>query len=150
MSMNSYKFGKYSLRPAVEEDRELCAAWIAKDPAHAETTTPDFFIKQEPGVECYVLTENDEAVFFFKMTKAIRVDIQFAPTNSFEERDRNREALTEGMNWLAHALLLAGVRQILFDSCNPPLIRACEKRLGFVQSPHELVCNLNPFPNGGA
>ena len=141
---NSYTFGQYRLRPATEEDEALAAFWISRDPAHAETTPAEFFTRSEPGAECYVLEDADGPVFFFKMTKAVRLDIQFDAGTTPLARERTREGLIEGMEWLAGVLGQSAVHQIIFDSIDPLLIRSTEKRLGFVRSPNELVRNVMP------
>lgn len=138
-----YRFGKYTLRPATEADRPLAAAWVSADEWHANTTEPDFFLSAEKGIESYVLEDPHGPVFFFRMTRTIRLDIQFPPDDERQPtHERTREALMAGVEWLAGSLALAGIHQLIFDSTNPLLIRSAEKRLGFHRSPDELVRDI--------
>lgn len=137
-----FKFSNYTLRAAEESDREHLAAWLARDPQHQDST-PDFFLKPEPGAECFVLLDRWGGVkFYFKMERALRVHIQFGPATTDEERKETREALHAGFGWLTEMGRKAGFRQIIFDSAFAPLIRFVEKRLGFKKSPNELVCGI--------
>lgn len=144
--LQTFRFGKYTLRPATPRDHALVKSWIEKDPFHASTTKPDFFLFSTRGMDCYVLEDDEGPIFFFKMTRAVRLDIQFGPSRSTEERERNRDALSEGLAWLNGVLWASGFRQVLFNSENPVLVRSCTKRLGFVASPHELVRYLAEYP----
>jgi hypothetical protein len=134
-----YKFGKYKLRPATDADTLMAARWVSADPWHATTTKPDFFLSKEKGIESYVLEDETGPVFFFRMMRVVRLDIQFMPEAEDAEHERTRDGLIEGVNWLTAALAIGGVHQIMFQSENPLLIRSAEKRLGFTRSPHELV-----------
>jgi hypothetical protein len=135
-----YIFADYKLRETTESDRDHCAAWIAADPDHVGKVVADFFLSREPGIESFVLEDKfGEPIFYFRMTRAMRVDIQFGPAVTAEERKRNREALTHGLEWLHQMALLACIRQISFESSNPELRAFCEKRFSFESAPNELV-----------
>ena len=140
----SLQFGGYTLRATTEADRALADEWIAADPFHRDTTTADFFLGTEPGSEAFVLEDAEGKVFFIRLTRAMRIDIQFSPPVSIEARERTRDALTVGVEWLADALAKTGCRELIFESQNPALIRASEKRLGFRRSPGELVRAIGP------
>jgi hypothetical protein len=136
----TYHFREYTLRPATEADRDLATTWTAADPWHANTTPPDFWLDQAIGLESYILEDAEGPVFFFRMTRAVRLDIQFPPEDPHDDmRKRVRDGLREGFGWLAAVLALSGVHQVIFKSENPELIRSAEKRLGFVPSPGEFV-----------
>lgn len=137
-----FTFSKYQLRPATEEDRELCERWIEADADHRGRVKADFFIKPEPGVETFVLEDADGQVFFFRMMRALRIDIQFGPATSPEDRERTRIALMNGFDWLKDSCRNAVIRQVMFESNVAPLVRFCEKRFGFQQSSHELLCGI--------
>lgn len=137
-----FTFTTYQLRPATEADRELCERWIEADPDHRGRVNADFFIKPEPGVETFVLEDAQGEVFFFRMMRALRIDIQFGPSTSAEERERTRLALMNGFDWLKESCGSAVIRQVIFESQVVPLVRFCEKRFGFQQSSHELVCGI--------
>jgi len=141
----AYRFGKYILRPATDADLALAETWVCADPWHANTTPAEFFLNHEKGIESFVLEDPDGPVFFFRMTRTIRLDIQFPPDDAQptdQPHERTREALMAGVEWLASSLALAGIHQLIFDSDNPLLIRSAERRLGFHRSPNELVRDI--------
>lgn len=138
-----YHFHGYTLRPATSEDILMSTAWTAADPWHANTTNPEFWLDQSPGIESYILEDAEGPVFFFRMTRAVRLDIQFPPEPpEGDTRKRVRDGLREGFGWLAAVLALSGVHEVIFKSENPELIRSAEKRLGFRYSKGELVHEL--------
>jgi hypothetical protein len=139
-----FTFDKYRLRKAEEADRAMCQKWINEDPDHAGCVTPDFFLKQEPGAEAYLMEDENGPLFFFKMSRAIRISIQFGPSATREERDRNAEALEVGFGWLLSQAQDAVVREMIFESTVVPLIRFCENRFGFKKAPDDLVCGIAP------
>ena len=63
---------------------------------------------------------------------AAEVFIQFMPCATEEDRERTRQALIEGMAWLAPVLEQSGAEEMFFDSRQPKLIAFCQKRLGFI------------------
>ncbi len=139
-----YRFGPYTLRMATAEDAALAEKWIQADPFHRERVSADFFTKEEPGVGCYVLLDHDGPIFFFRTENAVRVHIQFADPGLPSSRERNRDALRDGMDWLALQLAARSIYEILFDSNNPILRRMTEKRLSFVAAPDDLRRSLAP------
>jgi len=144
MNLTNYffsgQFSSYELRPATEKDREEIATWIAADPDHRDLVKPEFFYQSEPGAECYRLDDSKGHVFYFKMTRALRVDIQFGPASSTEERERNRQALTDGFAWLLALANKSTIREVIFDSTVGFLRGFCHKHFGFRQSPNEMKC----------
>lgn len=145
VTMHFYCFENYTLRPATFADRDHLAAWLHADPDHAGRVPVEFFYGPEPGAECYVLEDaQGEPVFFFKMTRALRLDIQFPPILLPEDRARVREAMQATHRWLLPQAQAAGIRQLIFRSAVRPLINFCKKRLGFHESPQELVCHIPP------
>lgn len=143
---NEYKFaGGFTVRQATPEDRELLKEWIAGDPEHSAKKIPaEFFYDEEPGVGCYLMSDETGPLFFFRTANTVRLDSQFGPSHTDEERHRNREGLIRGMDWLAYRSALAGASEIIFDSVNPPLIRLAVQQMGCDASPHELVRSLEP------
>jgi hypothetical protein len=142
-----YTFADYKLRATTESDRAHCAAWIAADPDHAGKVKADFFLAQEPGIESLVLEDKfGEPIFYFRMTRAVRVDIQFGPSTTRQERERNQTALTLGLQWLEKLAILACIRQISFESTNPKLRTFCEYSFGFEGAPNELLRAVAPPP----
>lgn len=59
------------------------------------------------------------------------VFVQFMPCATEEDRERTREALARGMEWLEPVLEMSGAEEIFFDSRQEKLIAFCIKRLGF-------------------
>ena len=64
---------------------------------------------------------------------AAQVFIQFMPCATEEDRERTREALIQGMEWMEPVLGQGGAEEIFFDSRQGKLIAFCIKRLGFTR-----------------
>lgn len=140
-----FTFSDYTLRATTEDDRALCAAWIEADADHRGKVEPDFFIKQQPGIECFVLEDkHGQPVFYFRMSRPIRVDIQFGPATNRAEKKRNADALEHGFGWLKEIAAKSGYRQIIFESQSDELAFFCKARFGFHKSLTELVCDIAP------
>lgn len=133
-----YRFGPYTLRMATPADRELCAEWIARDDWHKEKMDAEFFLKEEPGVGCYVLEDHEGAILFFRTENTVRLHMQFDGRFDSAARERNREALLTGMDWLAMQLAAKSIVEMTFDSDNPLLRLSACKRLGFHTAPGDL------------
>lgn len=135
----STKIGKYTLRPATERDRDLLAVWIEGDPDHRDKVTPKFFSEDKEGIECFAVEdEQGVVVFYIKMTRTLRLDVQFGPDETLAERERNAEALREGFKWLRTGAAGSGIHEILFSSTNDPLVGFAQRRLAFHKAPDEL------------
>jgi hypothetical protein len=139
-ALNTLQFKGYTLRPAGREDYPLAAKWTAADPEHADDTDPAFWLEQKMGVDSVLVLDGEGPVFFFKavmwlgpkMAEArAQVFIQFMPCATEEDRERTRNALVLGMEWLEPVLAMGGAREIFFDSREAKLIAFCVKRLGF-------------------
>jgi hypothetical protein len=142
---NAFTFNELTLRPATEDDRELCQRWIDADPDHRGKITADFFLEGEAGVECMVLVDKwGQPRFFFRQQRALRIHMQFPPNTTSEERTKTREALTFGFGWLKHIASRHGYRELIFESTVVPLMNFCKNRFGFSSSPNELVCPITP------
>lgn len=133
-----YRFGPYTLRMATAADAELCEKWIARDHWHKDKVSADFFLKEEPGIGCYVLEDHEGPIFFFRTENTIRIHMQFDGCSAAATRERNREALLYGMDWLGMQLAAKGIVEMTFDSENPLLRASACKRLGFYKEPGEL------------
>lgn len=136
-----YRFGAYTLRMATEADRDLLAGWIAADPFHRGKIEPDFFLKEEPGVGCYILLDGDGPLFFFRTENSVRVHIQFGGASA-EDRARNRNAMNDGMDWLSLQLAAKSIFEMTFDSGNPLLRSMARRRMRFVEAPEDLRRSL--------
>jgi hypothetical protein len=133
--MPTFHFGNYSLRPAQISDLPNAAAWTKADADHCGNTLPMFWIRQQIGINCFVLDDGEGDVFFFRMVRyqnatEVEVHIQFAP-EEIVSRQRTMTALTIGFAWLEARLHSLGFRLLYFYSRNQNLIYFCQKRLGF-------------------
>lgn len=138
-----FVFADYKLRLATEADRDHCAAWIEADADHRGKVTADFFIKPEKDIEKFVLENKfGEPAFYFRQMRALRLDIQFGPAETAGDREKNREDLRHGFEWLMQMCQEFGIRQLIFKSEDAKLIHFCENRFGFQKSPKELVCGI--------
>jgi hypothetical protein len=139
------QFGEYTVRMATKEDRGLLERWIAADEDHRGRVPPEFFFTEEPGVGCYVLLNfHNDPVFFFRTSHVERLDVQFGPSGTREERKWNRDALSEGLDWFAAICATRGATEIIFESRNPLLRSLAIKQMGCAASQHELVRSLEP------
>jgi hypothetical protein len=145
MAGNLFQFGPYCVREATIEDHDLIAQWIARDPEHvAKQIQPEFFYRNEPGVGCYLLLDAQGPIYFWRTSNVVRLDSQFGPSDTPEQRERNREALVSGMDWLAGQCGTRGATEILFESVAPLLRRLAIQRMGCEAMPGELVRSLEP------
>lgn len=138
-----------NVRATTEADRALIQAWIDKDPDH-KGMSAGFFINppdghkciEEPcdhceqGTECMVWEDEQGPILYYRIARALRIDMQF----DNEQRDRTTKALTQGFPWLAGQAKRAGMLQMIFSSVSKSLIAFTKKRLGFQESPNELIC----------
>lgn len=143
-AMPAFRFGGYTLRPSIDSDLDLAARWTQADPDHCDTTEGKFWLRNDGGVNSFVLCDDRGAIFFFRIDiecelpkggprpypKAVSLHMQFAPTDP-RERRRLMQAMLIGFGWLEKRLSAAGVDTVYFHSKNPRLILFCEKRLGF-------------------
>lgn len=121
------------VRRLEESDRELMAKWTANDPDHCYY--PADWIYQGERKEKMILEDDQGPILGFRISKALRVDIQFNEA----EKKRTAQGLMEGFAWLLERAQKAGFSEVIFESKSKPLIRFCKKRFGFVESPTELV-----------
>jgi hypothetical protein len=148
------KFDGYTLRGvSVKFDRARLEEWIANDQAHRGTFEPGHFLGlmhdnggrmiPDPRPTCYALEDEQGVMFYIRLARAARVDIQFG-TDPKLARDRLRVArgLLKGMAFLEVALERAGVEQWIFNSQSPALRVMSEMRLGFRKSPYEMVRDI--------
>ena len=110
-------------------DYEDFSRGMALDPHHTELS-PDQFL-HEPKTETYVWEDAQGAVYYWRISREIRVDVQFRPDVS---RRRTCEGIRDGVLWLAEEVK-PEFRAIVFDSVHRPLIAFCKRRLQFHDSP---------------
>lgn len=136
------RFGAYRLRSSTKDDHDTIAQLIASDPDHKDRVKPEFFYAREPGIECFRLEDAGGRPIYFRITRVLRVDVQFGPPNTPDQRAATRDALLDGFAWLIGQARRAGIRQVMFDSVSRPLIAFCRRRFGFQASPNEFVCGV--------
>jgi hypothetical protein len=146
MSSPQFHFDQYIVRPMNEGDREYLGSLISEDAYHKGQITPDYFLKLVPGEDAWAFEdEQGNIVFYFKTQVAVRLSIQFANSKTSEERSRNRTALMKGFAWIESMFRQNRFRQIIFDTQGPELTAFAKRRLGFRESPMELLREVSPL-----
>lgn len=102
---------------------------MSLDPEH-QSLKPEEFCNAAK-TEMYTLEDQDGPVYFFRISREIRVDIQFIPGT---RPRRVMRGLKDGLDWLED-MVKSNYRAITFDSVYKPLIQFCKKGLGFKESP---------------
>lgn len=144
------EFAGMKFREVGDQDRERLEQWINADPEHRMTMSPETFLGEMPDGEkdprptCLALEDEKGTVFYVRISRAARVTIQFAPNQTRGERLRNGTALTEGMALLESILERAGAEEWIFNTRNPRLKELAMSRMGFTESPRELVRSIVP------
>lgn len=147
------EFDDLKLRTVSEaEDRKRLDEWIRADLYHNGIVTPDFFLGRiynadgdlvlDPRPSCYALDDEKGTVFYVRLSRASRVNIQFAPQPVVAhqaQRDRVANSLIKGMAYLETALARAGAEEWIFETRSLPLRNLAMRQLGFRQSRNELV-----------
>ena len=124
------------LRRMEESDIGLLAEWTKSDPCHSGYA-PNWICSGEHA-ERFMLEDSSGPRLAFRISKALRVDIQFGE----EDRIRTARALVEGFAWLLERARKAGFSEVIFESKAKPLVSFCKKRFDFRESPSELVRQL--------
>ena len=146
MSDQHFHFDQYIVRPMNEGDRTYLSTLIEEDAYHKGQMTPDFFLKLVPGEDAWALEdERGHVELYFKTQVAVRLSIQFAHSKTSEERSRNRAALLKGFAWIEAMFRKNKFREIIFDTQGPELTAFAKRRLGFRESPQELLRTLAPL-----
>lgn len=102
-------------RKFTEADYAALVKAMANDPEHSSLSPKEF--AYEPKTEMHVWEDKEGPVFYFRLSREIRVDIQFDNEIS---RVRIQNALIEGMEWL-EKLVRPKYRALTFDSVYRPL-----------------------------
>lgn len=116
-------------RPFKPEDFPAFAKAMTADPEHADLK-PEEFVR-EPKTELMVWDDEQGSVFYFRLSRELRVDIQF---RADVEKERTAEGLKEGLLWLENSVR-SNFRGVVFDSVYRPLIAFAKRRMGFKSSP---------------
>lgn len=139
------RFDDYIVRPVEESDRSYIEATLADDEYHKETT-PDFFLQLVPGEASWAVEDQKgNVVLYFKTQNVARLHMIFPS----KDREVNRNILTRGMEWLAGMLVQNRFHEMLFDATGRELRVMAKRRLGFRDSPGELVKSLPAYPTSG-
>lgn len=126
-------------------DLERLEDWVAADDAHRGIFTPQHFMSvphaDDPRGTCYALEDAQGVVFYIRISRSARVQIQFPPD---EDKARRIRGLFHGMAFLENQLSHVGCEEWIFDTDSPRLKRLAERVLGFTESTHELVRPIAP------
>ena len=119
-------------RPIQAEDEALLSASIAQDEYH-RNAKPEFFVA--PGTECTVYSDEAGPILFARVSKALRIDIQFV---SNSDKKRNFRAMLGGFSALAVKAKESGFTEVIFNTSNDALRKFCVRVFGFEESGNEL------------
>lgn len=136
----------HTMRTATADDLPLIRAAILADPDHDGRVPAEFFLNGGEGVDCCVVEDRDGTVYYIRFEHCLRLHIQFTAAQSPDERERNRDGLIAGLGWLRGYATARNIRQLIFESAVQPLVRFCERALGWRQSPYEIVLDIPPIP----
>jgi hypothetical protein len=137
-----FRFDSYIVRPVEERDRQFLEETIAKDEFHKDCMDGDYFLKLLPGEQAWAVEDEiGNVLLYFKTQNVARISLIFTR----QERELNRDLLTKGMAWLERMLVQNFFHEMLFDTKGRELRLMAKRRLGFRESPEELVKSL-PAP----
>lgn len=136
-----FRFADYIVRPVEERDRDFLAQTIAGDEYHRDVMNADFFLKLMPGEAAWAIEDQKgNVLLYFKTQNAARISLQFTR----DDRELNRDVLTQGTEWLAGVLAQNHFHEMLFDTKGRELRIMAKRRLGFRDAPEDLVKTLPP------
>ena len=155
------KFDDYTLREvSLDRDAVQLTGWIARDPYHQHLKPPFFlgmieaadgYLQPDPRPSCYALEDVNGEIFYIRIDRAARVNIQFAPWgNSLSSRSRVARGLLKGMAFLEVGLGRAGVAEWVFDTRSLTLKAMAKSRLGFEENQYDLVRPIPPMRTNGS
>ena len=154
MNKTIARFDGYELRSvSFDRDAQQLGNWLARDPLH-QHLRPAFFLgllendsgsmRVDPRPTCYAMEDEFGAIFYIRLERAARVNIQFDPIRqSVVDRARVARALMKGMAILEVGLARARASEWIFDTRSSRLAALAKARLGFRTSSYELV---RPIP----
>ncbi len=106
------------IRPVTDSDREMIAGWIAREPAHKEST-PDFYFQD--NTKSVIYEDNSGPIFIVRYSSALRIDMDFADV----EKERIRQALKNEFPSVATEAKNQGFREVVFNSLSKTLVAFC-------------------------
>lgn len=117
------------------KDGSKLADWISKDTVHRARYGDNF--DSDEGVELYVATADGQDILFLRLSRVVRIEVQFPPK---EEAGRIKvaRALRKGLYRIAAMFKHSGFSEIVFESDSNNLVNYM-KGLGFVQSDYLTV-----------
>jgi hypothetical protein len=137
-----FRFDSYIVRPVEERDRQFLEETIAKDEFHKDCMDGDYFLKLRRGEQAWANEDEiGNVLLYFKTQNVARISLIFTR----QERELNRNLLTKGMAWLERMLVQNLFHEMLFDTKGRELRLMAKRRLGFRDSPEDLVKTL-PAP----
>lgn len=140
MSPTVFHFDNYVVRPVGEQDRQYMAETIENDEFHADRMTPDYFLDLKPGEDAWALEdEQGKVLFYFKTQTAVRLSMLFTEG---KQKTKNRIALLKGLAWIEAQLRQNCFREILFQTDGTDLAQMAKKRMGFRESPGDLIRSI--------
>jgi len=102
-------------RKFTPEDFAAFEKAMANDPEHANLKAKEFVA--EPKTEMHVWEDKYGPVFYFRLSRELRIDIQF---DNEVPKFRIQSGLIEGLDWL-EKLVKPKYRALTFDSVYRPL-----------------------------
>jgi hypothetical protein len=122
-----------------EADRARVIEWLKNDPEH-QTANYSLFTEPAPGRSQFAVDEDGTPVFYVCVENIARVHIQFNPKSG--STLKNVKALLTGFRWLIGNLKQQGYHELIFDSRFEPLIRFCQKAMGFFKRDQDYSVRL--------
>jgi hypothetical protein len=110
-----------------EEDKNLLAEWIAKEPSHEHG--PDFYF--ESGTKSAIYEDEEGPVVVVRYSTALVLDMDFNPDAG---KERIKKIMREGFPEVAAGAAKQGFKHLIFDSLSKPLISFC-RAFGFKEFP---------------
>jgi len=123
------------VRDITDNDHQTLQDWIENDPDHRDTNLE--FFTQARGLT-HVWEDQEGTVMFVKLSKSLRIDIQFDENNE----QRNAQTIVAGLPVLAAQARDAGFEEIIFCSKSPKLVAFLRKIFKFQAEPDEFRLSL--------
>jgi hypothetical protein len=130
------QFDSFLFRPTDDADHETARAWNDQDEWHRGKIAPEHWTEKSKGVDTYMLKDEHGDLMLVRMERLTRVSIQFPPASDRATRDRIRNGLKKGLDFVSAAVGLKGFGEILFDTDSPLLRRFAIDTLRFTPKPN--------------
>lgn len=113
-----------------QTDEAKLKEWLAADPVHT-ARYGDRFTTDE-GIELYTVEADGEPVFFLRLSRVLRVEMQFPPKKT-SLKIKIARCLRKGLYVLAASAKHNGFAEMVFETDSEKLRNYC-KGLGFAES----------------